>query len=325
LETSSIKYVLKIIEKHSGFEAPEWVDIFNTYAFFSLHQSGRRSKYFVWCSEGNPIEAIVHITEQSNSHFKSPIRGTYAGIQLRLPNIQLLEKVIEDLEFELHKLNALSLSLAMRPFSHDNTFASLYFNTLLRFGYTISAHELNYTVQIDSSSLVSRMQRNNQKRWRKCDREGFTIREESDYDGYKLAYTTIAENRASKGYPISMSFEAVWEMKKLFPEKVFFFTCNAHNTTVAAAICIALNTKVLYVFYWGDKPGFEQYSPIAYLAAGIYDFAFKNSFSQLDAGISTEGGIPNPGLMRFKSALGFDPSLKLTFTKKLFYEEFGRI
>ncbi len=317
MEEIASKYVFKILETNSDFLEPEWVDIFNKFSFFNLHRSGKKSKYIIWSSEENSCEAVVHITELTEGLFKSPLRGTYAGIQLRIPDIQLLEKVIFDLELELKFMNAVSISLAMKPFAHDHSLAAIQFNTFLNSGYAISAHELNYTVDINCTGLLERMQRNNQKRWRKCQREGFTVIQESEIEGFHLSYITIAENRASKGYPISMTFEAIMQMKDLFPDKIFFFTCRVNNTVAAGAICIALNSKVLYVFYWGDKPGFEQHSPIAFLASGIYDFAFKNSYSLLDSGISTENGIPNYGLMRFKSALGFDPSLKLTFTKNL--------
>ena len=52
------------------------------------------------------------------------------------------------------------------------------------------------------------------------------------------------------------------------------------------------------------------------LCERIYEEACYMSCRVLDAGISTENGVPNPGLIRFKEGLGFLPSVKVTMVRK---------
>ncbi len=297
---------------------PEWLSIFNTRRFFEMHSTGQNSIYLAMQDEENAsLQAVVHLTESDKDEFVSPFRGTYGGYEFSRIDMRFVEQVIHETESAALERGAKKITLVQAPSSHDFSSSACCFNALHRAGYHISGQELNHSVAVTEAPLMERINRANQKRWRKCEREGFVFAEEQDVEGFRKVYEVIRENRASNGIQISMSFEGLMEMHANFPGKVHFFSCSEQGKIAAGAICIAIRSDILYVFYWGDVTGYEQYSPVVYLAENLYSYAMGAGFKVLDIGTSTLHGVPNYGLIKFKEALGFQASLKLSFSKAL--------
>ena len=310
--------VQMIIKNECTEQQPEWLSIFNSRRFFDMHCSGRKAFYLAMQDETNStLQAVVHLTESSEGDFRSPFRGTYGGFEFSRNDIGFIERAVHEAEKTALEHGARKLTFTQSPSAHSPDLAACCFNVFHRSGYCISGQELNHSISVTNEPMMDRINRANQKRWRKCEREGFVFAEESDTEGFQRVYDTISRNRASKGYKVSMSLEALIEMRENFPGKIHFFSCTHQDNVAAAAVCMAIRSDIFYVFYWGDEPGYEQFSPVAYLAERIYSYAMKNGFKILDVGTSTLQGIPNYGLINFKEALGFQPSLKLTFSKEL--------
>lgn len=310
--------VQMIIKSECAEQQPEWLSIFNTRLFFDMHRTSRKAFYLAMQDEENStFQAVVHLTESGEGDFRSPLRGTYGGFEFSRNDIGFIERAINEAEKTALEHDAKMLTFTQAPGAHNPDGAACCLNVFHRYGYRISGQELNHSISVTNEPMMDRINRANQKRWRKCEREGFVFAEESDVEGFQRVYDTISSNRAAKGYQVSMTLAALMEMRENFPGKVHFFSCSHQGNVAAAAVCMAIRSDILYVFYWGDEPGYEQYSPVAYLAERIYSYAMKNGFRILDAGTSTLHGVPNYGLMNFKEALGFHPSLKLTFSKVL--------
>jgi hypothetical protein len=189
-------------------------------------------------------------------------------------------------------------------------------NILLRNGSTLSGHELSYDMQVDDTPFIHRVSDGNAKRIRKCVREGF-IAEQVSSVLYDEVYRLIANNRQRRGFPTTMTRNQLQRMVATFPDRLHYFAVFRNESRaemLAAAVCISITDSILYVLYWGDAAGVEQHSPVTLLASCIYDFCGKRGFQLLDVGTSTVMGEPNDGLIRFKRALGFSETLKLTFS-----------
>ncbi len=293
-----------------------WCTIFNTFQFYTLHKR-KSSCYFVLLDASSNILGVCHFSDVGNGIYKSPVRGTFAGFELKENNIEYLIDFVKMTEELLQHRGAKQLLVNTAPFQHDHTFSCHLFNTLLNEGYIIESHDLNYSVQVDQIELIEKMKRNNKKRLRKCIADGFTFEHVQTESEFEKVYEIIATNRATKGYPITMTFGQIMEMKRLFPDRIYFFKTSVNQIGIASSVCIKINKTVLYVFYWGDLPGHEQHSPISFVADGIYRFARQNNFEQVDIGTSSVGGAPNFGLIKFKETLGFTESLKLSYKKIL--------
>lgn len=292
--------------------------IFNEPAFFKLHSASPNDIYaqLVRCSDQR-VCATLSAYEASDGLFVSPKRGTYGGVGLNSPlERQVVEGFVNAVIGRVRIAGGRELRLKCAPFSHDLALASVVTNIVLRKGSRISGHELNYDMHIDTTPYESRIDYGNAKRIRKCLREGF-IAELIHASHYRSAYQVIQENRERRGFPISLTGEQLQVMTDTFPDRLHYFAVYAgpdRSLMVAAAVCIAVSSSILYVFYWGDIAGVHEHSPIALLASRIYRFCQQHGFRLLDAGTATVEGVPNDGLIKFKRNLGFSESLKLTFT-----------
>ncbi len=115
-----------------------------------------------------------------------------------------------------------------------------------------------------------------------------------------------------------MTFEEVHRMMETFPGALSFYGVDHGDELVAAAVCVRLNPRVIYTLYWGDVPGYNRHSPVAFLAAGVYRAARQKGFRLMDTGTvpSIRSG-PAAGLIKFKENLGCRATLKLTYSKAL--------
>ena len=297
-------------------DVPNWCDLFNHPDFYNLHKTNS-SFYLSFLLEGKLI-GLCHFTEVEPGTYRSPYRGTYGNINFKEElDLQIKYNCVNELLAFFKTANAKKIEIVSEPFSHNLHNASALFNIYLSSNFIICNQEINHTLVVDEKPLIEKMMRNNKKRLNKCERENFVFEQVTSNEDIETVYQTIKENREGKGYKVSMSLEQILAMYKLFPGSIYFFKASQAANCAAASICMKLNNDTLYVFYWGDKQGFEQYSPVAYLANGIYKFAQQQNFKLIDAGTSSIKGQPNFGVATFKENLGFTTSPKLTYAKEI--------
>lgn len=313
-------YLLKVTSSGEELRQDDqpWHSIFNSEKFFALHTQDRRGYYFRYRNAAtNELVAVAHYAETAPGVFVSPARGTFGGYESAASEIPMLERFVSDVENYLFQAGARSLMVTLKPLCHDGSGGSNLYNLLARAGYRATGYDLSYVLPTKPGELIERMQRNNQKKMRKCEREGFVFNICTTPADCLAAYEAVAVNRTTKGIPLTMSYEQLMVMHDMFPGKMHFFNVTHAQKIIAGSICLAITSEVFYIFYWGDLPGYETYSPVVLLASGIHDFAREQGFALVDAGTSTVGNVPNHGLIRFKEKLGFEASLKFVFQKEL--------
>jgi hypothetical protein len=296
-----------------------WADFFNSPAFFEYHKKdGARGWYFELVEkESQRTVSIAHFTEKEPGFFASPRRGTYGGINAIHSDVTLFDLFIEDIETAIRKAGGKRLQIAPAPFAHHPEQSALQTNVFLRRKYDILKCEVNYDLTVDEVPLIEKMERNNQKRVRKCQREGCVFEHYNRREEYEQVYDVIRRNRESRGFPVTMTLDHMLEMKSLFPDTWQFFGTRKDGRMIAASVCIRLNPETLYVFYWGDLPDVHTMSPVAFHASNLYAYCQSQKIRMLDIGTATDNCIPNVGLMKFKERLGCRASLKLILGKDL--------
>lgn len=147
----------------------------------------------------------------------------------------------------------------------------------------------HYVRPIDGA-FENRISAGQKKRIRKCEALGLWVRMTIE----ERAYPVVAENRARKGRKYGMELEDWQALRR--QGLSFPFIIEGH----AAALCVQVAPKVLYVSGWGDVAGVEHLSPVCLLAKGIYGWCIEFGFEVLDVGIADD-----PGLIQFKERLGF--------------------
>jgi hypothetical protein len=291
--------------------------IFNSPAFFELHKKNR-AFYFQWV-EDDKVLAVIHVTEITPGFWRSPARGTFSGYSFgKNVGLQALFNFHTAVCDRLKDFGAEKLEILLPPEAHDPVVFAKQFYMLNSTSFSVSDCNLNYSISIDGNPLVDRMTYGNQKRFRKCERAHLTARKLTETSLGEV-YELLKENRASKGHQISMTLHQLEEMRILFPNEFLLFGVFDGERLAAAAVCLRIKNNILYVFYWGDSFGYASFSPVVQLAAEIYTFCQSEGVEIMDIGTSTEGSLPNFGLINFKKGLGFSESLKVSMIKNLLH------
>jgi len=290
-------------------------NLFHSAAFHQLHADGE-GLFFEWAVAGQ-VQASVHFTAVAPGHWKSPARGTFAGYAWREGlALESLLTFHDAVMARLAALGARKVDILTAPMAYDPQAFSLQTYLLRSRGFQVSRCDLNQSLVVDGRPLVERMSYGNVKRLRKCEREGLVARA-LPMGALPAVVDTLAANRAAKGHTLSMTLAGLQQMVNTFPGAVQLFGCQAGGEQAAAALCLRLSADVLYVFYWGDRPGYAQLSPVVALADAIHAHCRADGATQMDVGTSTIDTDPNFGLLQFKRGLGFTESLKLQFSKDL--------
>lgn len=255
--------------------------IFHSIEFFHLHDGTK------WLESGG-----VYLPLWGNEEYLSPKHGTYCGFS----GSSLSD--MEDIVSQIDKPCRIKLA----PSGHDQELFSLSVNVLLRNGFKIVEHELNY-----ERHVVGGFEESLSKSNRKIYRNSLYIKKDITIEN---AYRLIQESRKRKGRDLSMSFEQVDKMHKAVGFHVF--SVGTPSGYYGAALCLLVRPDILYVYAWGDGVG---KSPTVKLAGIIYDYCKANGIRMMDIGTSTVNGVPDEGLIAFKRSLGFRESLKLTMER----------
>ena len=292
--------------------------IFNEINFFKLHSKSNKDLYIQLVrSTDKKVFANLAFYLNDFNEYKSPAKGTFGGISaIDAIDFSLLDEFLTIVINALAK-DSFKIKIKLQPFSHNEALCSNCFNIFSRLKFSIVSSDLNYSLRVDEEEFFNKISYGNQKKLKQCLRDGFFV-SKLDIDRFKEAYKVIQSNRESKGYPMTMDQSDFLEMVEVFPDGIHCFAVFNPNdlSMIASSICISINSDILYVFYWGDVPSSDSYSPITLLSSYIYDFAKENSYKIIDVGTSTINGEPNYGLINFKRNLGFKESIKLTLEYK---------
>jgi hypothetical protein len=296
--------------------APSDLDsLFHDPAFFRLH-ANERGRYYQWSDERRAV-GTIHFTEVEDGVWRSPARGTFAGYAWDSDlSVEQMLAFHDAVEADLASIGACRIEVLPAPMAHDPIAFSNVLYLLRARGFAMETCDLNHALAVNDVPLAERMTYGNRKRLRKAEREGFAVRR-LGIDQLPAVYDAIAANRAAKGNAMSMRLDQLEEMATLFPDRVVLFGMADGEALAASAVCLRLSPAVLYVFYWGDRPGYGALSPVVALASAIYDHCRQEGLALFDVGTSTIDRDPNIGLIAFKRGLGFTESLKVRMAKQL--------
>ena len=295
-------------------------DIFNTVEYGRLHAGRYRLgglRYTYRRTNEEPIVGVFQAVQCEPGIFTSPGRGPYGGFDIspELTDPEIVE-FVSKAETVLRGHGAKRVDVVLPPFCYSPQLGPRILSVLCRAGYRVSRQELNQALVLDPNGSISYENYAARKRLNRARRAGVTARV-LDYHEYRAGYDAVAENRQKKGRTLSMSWNDVQAMVDAFPDKLHVFGAEQDGRLLAAAICVAVSTRVLYVYAWGEIAGAEPLSPVCVLADHLFDFSPAQGFHLLDLGTSSVDGVVNPGLLAFKRSLGADDSLKLWLTKVL--------
>ena len=223
----------------------------------------------------------------------------------------LVEKIVS-----WSKANGIA-SLIVRSFPevYQPVNSTLIKNALSETGFIVKYEDITQVIHVPEGSPIN-LNTHKKRRIRQAESKAFVFRQIS-IDYLDEAYARIVESRESKGYPVTMTLQDLKEMFKAFPNDYLLFGVFDQKLLIAAAVCIKINSEIMYCFYLGDALAYRRDSPVTLLINGIFEYCKTHRFKILDLGLSSDKGILNTGLYAFKKSFGSVDSYKLTFLKQL--------
>ena len=308
------KYEIVVNEFHPTPDLP----IFLRPDFFKLNSPGVGKAFlFQMCAkESTKVLAAASFFAIEPHRYVSPWRGSFGALFFtdRTLPLAVNDFFLDRIETRLQQEGAEEISMVLPPQAYYPEMTSVLVNTLLRKGYELTRHELNYSRVVTDEDFLNRVNKGNRKNIRRAAKRGFVFQRMAPAE-IGDAYDVISENHERKGYPTTMTLEQVEVMLQAIPGSLLPFSVTDGTRMIAASICLAVDKAVFFVFYWGEIDGYPNPSPIPFLAQGLYSHCQENGFSLMDVGTATVEGNPDHGLIRFKRSLGLEESLKLTFSK----------
>ncbi len=249
-----------------------------------------------------------------NSPFSAPFGGfEYSSEDIRLQQIddaiQALINWAKNNQFE-------GIKIVSPSFFYNNNFLNKIYNCLYRADFEKANVELNY--QFPTSKIDENYQNtiwyNAKKNLKRSLQSGLKFAKLDSSEG-KIAYDVIAQNRASRGFPLRMTWEQVAETMQVII--IDYFVVQKENTAVGAAVIFQVAPDIVQVVYWGDLPEYSECKTMNFLSYNIFNYYKEQGIKIIDIGPSTENSIPNYGLCEFKESIGCDIAIKTEFYKNL--------
>jgi hypothetical protein len=170
--------------------------------------------------------------------------------------------------------------------------------------------DLNQHINVEAWE-TTHMSKGNQKKIRQCVSAGMTLKKAS-VDDLSKCYEVLALNREAIGAQVSMNLTEIQDAVTNFPSIYQVKYVEFGEKVAAMCLTVDIEPKVRYVLYWADNLSLRNYSPVAILCKKLVEEARQEGLRFLDLGISSNNGLVNEGLHRFKQNLGAITSIKKT-------------
>ena len=134
-------------------------------------------------------------------------------------------------------------------------------------------------------------------------------------DEYREAYQIVQIGHESKGFPVKLSFEQLYDTLQLVDHDVFIVRKDGKG--IVAEFLYVINERIVQGIYTGTHPDYMNCNGMNLLTYYTIQYYGDKGYKILDKAIATEDSVPNYGLCDFKESVGGARSLKYTFVKNL--------
>ena len=267
----------------------------------------------VWLVDDSGTANMGLVAGVRNGTISSPFSAPFGGFHFKKDNIYIseIDRFVNSLEAYAITEEIKRIEIILPPFIYGGTFNSKIINSLIRNGYHNHIPEL--TNWIDLTVFDENFtQKNSREYYRQALRNGLQFSITADESEKKMVYDVVAKNRARFGRHIFMTFDDIIATGELWPVD-FFKVTTSSGTLVASAIFYRFDFGICYAVFWGDNEEGRHLRAMDLLAFNLWSHYKKLGFKYVDLGISTERGIPNEGLLRFKESHEATSSLRYKF------------
>jgi hypothetical protein len=298
-----------------GFEFDYEVSLFNLPEHRLLQAKENWISFHIVHQKKKLVAGGIHF-HLADGIASSPARSPYGSLESS-PNLEssVLFRFVEFMESTLRKKGIQKIVIKNPPTLYNPNLQTLLQVFLSNLHYKIINAEVGTLFHV-GKPFAELSEDWEKRKYRQAQDEGLELCHVNITE-LELIYNFILACRTQKGYSSSMTYAAMEEVVRLFPERFLLTKINREGIMVAASICIRCNQKVLYHFYSDHSTSDKALNPTVFLIKRLYEYCLENKIAILDLGTSALDGVPNFGLLNFKLRLGATPTTKLTFEKTL--------
>jgi hypothetical protein len=245
---------------------------------------------------------------------QSPFSAPFGGFHFRHETVYIseIDRFIDKLKKYITMQGLERVQITMPPDIYHLNFNAKTINSFIRSGFLEATPEITNWVDLEKFSGVF-TQKNSREYYRQAVRNDLSFEIVTDSMEKKEIYDLIRQNREKFGRPIYMTFKDLLDISFIWPVD-FFKVSTKEKEIVASAIFYRNNPEISYAVFWGDNTTGRLLRAMDFMAFNLWSYYKNLGFKYIDLGISTELGIPNEGLLRFKETHESTSSLRFRFT-----------
>jgi hypothetical protein len=293
--------------------------VFNS-SLFAKHNEDKcdRLFYLGFFNNGKPRLGLIAGVkgETLNSPFSAPFGGfTFLKEDIK---ISYIDEALHLLESFAKSIGVKNIKCVIPPSCYHDSFIAKQLSSFIRAGFEVQYMDVNYQFPTSqfTSDYLDNIWYNAKKNFNRSIKSGLVFTKQETLEGKKQVYDVVARNRASRGFPLRMSWEQVKSTTDLI-DADFFLVENVSKESIASAIVFHVAEGIVQVIYWGDLPEYAELKTMNYLSYWVFKYYQETGIKLVDIGPSSENGVPNFGLCEFKESIGCHISTKFTFVKSL--------
>jgi len=280
--------------------------------FLQLNRS--KVEKIIWLVENKTKPQIGLIVGLRDGYLISPFSAPFGGFHFdhELICISVINEFLKKLQHFIKTNEFKGIKIKLPPDIYHSSLNSKIINCLFYGGFSIKTIDITSWIDLESY-----------KNWfnnygpRKCLKQainnGLIFNKTEQLREKFEAYELIRMNRLRMGRPIFMTFDDLIRMDDIW-DVDYFIVSDKNNTIVASSINYRVHNSIIYTVYWGDNENGRTQRAMDFCIFNLLNHYKQNGYQFLDIGISTENGLPNEGLLRFKEIHEATSSLKYTFS-----------
>jgi Acetyltransferase (GNAT) domain len=130
---------------------------------------------------------------------------------------------------------------------------------------------------------------------------------------WQACYALLAETRQRRGVRLSISFDYLMNMRRIFGDRIAMWRLTHGETLAGAALVYGVTRDWAYLVAWGDDLRYRPNGVVNLLAYHLVGHAIARKVGIIDLGISSVDGVPDDGLIQFKRSVGAATGLRTNF------------
>lgn len=273
----------------------------------------RKTNKIVRLIEDQSKVSIGLVAGIKNNVFDTSFSSPFGGFHYKNENLYIstIDEFLGLLITYFESTGITKAHLSLPPAIYQESINAKLVSAMLRNGFSMGLPEI--TSWIDLHQFEGKFShRSSREYYNQAIKNKLLFKALSDIDEKEAAFDLIKKNRARFNRPIYMDFDDIMSTGELWPVD-FFSVTNTAGTELASGIFYQFPGKIAYAVFWGDNENGRPLRAMDFLIYNLITHYKSTGFKYIDLGKSTESGVPNEGLLRFKETHESVSSLRFSF------------